>query len=85
MELNKTEKVVLTIEMTAAANSSSACGIARNSIEAMLKINNINSNIVYIGGEKEFLIRYLGNLITQFQFELTDDTNRFREDIDFSS
>lgn len=83
MELNKMDKVVLTIELNPAVNSTSAYGIASKSIESMLKINNINSDIVYIGGEKEFLIRYLANLITLLQFEIGDSTSRFVEDEDF--
>jgi hypothetical protein len=85
MELKKMEKVVLTIELNPAVNSSSACGIARKSIESMLKLNNTDSDIVYIGGKKEFIIRYLANLITLYQFEIVDDTGRFRHDEDFSS
>jgi hypothetical protein len=83
MELNKMEKVVLTIELNPAVNSSSAYGVASKSIEALLKLNNINSDLVYIGGKKDFLIRYLANLITLFQFEITDSTIRFVEDEDF--
>lgn len=83
MELKKMEKVVLTIELNPVFNSSPAYGIARKSIESMLKLNNTDSDIVYIGGEKEFIIRYLANLITQFQFEITDDTSKFRDDKDF--
>lgn len=77
------DKIVLTIELNPAVNSSAAYGIASKSIEAMLRINNVDPESVYIGGNKEFLIRYLANLITQFQFELTDDTVRFKDDVDF--
>lgn len=83
MELKKMEKVVLTIELNPAVNSSSACGIARKSIESMLKLNNTDADIVYIGGKKEFIIRYLANLITQFQFEIVDSKCSFVEDVDF--
>ncbi len=83
MKLKSPDKVVLTIELNPAVKSSSAYGIASKSIEAMLKINNVESEIVYFGGEKEFLIRYLANLITLFQFEITDSTSSFIEDEDF--
>lgn len=85
MKRKSPEKVVLTIELEHRVKSSAAYGIASKSIEAMLRIKNIDPESVYIGGNKEFLIRYLANLITQFQFELTDDTIRFKDDVDFSS
>ena len=83
MELRKPEKVVLTIELNPAVNSSSAYGMASKSIEAILKLNNINSDVVYIGGKKEFLTRYIANLITLYQFEIIDSTCSFVEDVDF--
>lgn len=83
MNLKPSEKVVLTIELNPAVNSSAAYGMASKSIEAMLKINNLDSETVYFGGKKEFLIRYLANLITLFQFEITDSTSSFVDDEDF--
>lgn len=83
MNTTSTDKIVLTIELNPALNSNGAYGIAKQSIESMLKINNLEAEIVYLGGKKEFLIRYLANLITVFQFEITDDTSKFLNDEDF--
>ena len=83
MKLKSPDKVVLTIDLEPRVKSSAAFGMASKSIEAILKLNNVDSETVYIGGKKEFLIRYLANLITLFQFEITNSTNSFVNDEDF--
>lgn len=80
------KKVVLTLNFEPKTITSSSYDLASRTIDAMLKHYSIYSDIVYIGGDKEYLKRFLANLINQNELELDfeDDSMKFENDTDFS-
>jgi len=84
--MNAQNKVVLTLKFEPKCVKSNSYDLASRTVEAMLKHYSIDSNIVYIGGNKEYLKRFLAYLIIQNDLELdfVDESMKLENDIDFS-
>lgn len=81
-------KIVLTLNNNQVSNKqkrSSAYAFVERNLAFLIGEN--VPDIVYIGGDRDLLIRYLAHIInsSSFEIDVVDDTSKFTNDPDFES
>jgi hypothetical protein len=87
-QLQINSKVVITLknnQVLIKQNRSSAYAFVERSLSLLLGEN--VPDTIYLGGDRDLVIRYLAHLIntSSFEVDIVDDTSKFTNDPDFES